>query len=49
MVNATREFYASFPEWKTASDYEKVVHICKWIIQADDDDDAATVYDPVVN
>ena len=35
LANNIRDFFKAFPNWKTASDYEKASHIARWIEQAD--------------
>ncbi len=40
LANNIREFFNNFPNWKTASDYEKACHIAKWIEQAEYSNDA---------
>lgn len=35
LANNIRDFFKAFPNWKTASDYEKACHIARWIEQAD--------------
>lgn len=37
LANNIREFMKTFPDWKTASEYDKAVHIFKWITQAEYD------------
>lgn len=41
LANNIRDFFKAFPNWKTASDYEKACHIARWIEQADYDNNAS--------
>ena len=40
LANNLRDFFKNFPNWKTASDYEKACHIARWIEQAEYDSTA---------
>ena len=49
LANNIRDFFRAFPNWKTASDYEKACHIARWIEQADYDENYGGAYNCLVN
>ncbi len=49
LANNIRKFFELFPNWKSASDYEKACHIAIWIGQADYDENYGGAYNCLVN